>query len=98
MEAPAASEGQPQLVQDFFDTIEEAGLSDIAAEVGLVTGQKGEPTERPPAEAAPPPAQVAQVDQGLAPATASTPAPTCARCTEPALLHPAPRSPHPPFL
>ena len=33
------------MVQDFFDTIEEAGLADIAAEVGLVSGQKSEPSE-----------------------------------------------------
>ena len=32
-----AAPSQPMLVQDFFDTIEEAGLGDIAAEVGLVT-------------------------------------------------------------
>ena len=28
----------PELVADFFDTIEEAGLSDIAAEVGIAVG------------------------------------------------------------
>ena len=43
----AGAPNQPLLVQDFFDTIEEAGLGDIAAEVGLVTRNGAAPTPAP---------------------------------------------------
>jgi hypothetical protein len=36
-----ASESAPHLVDDFFSTIEEAGLGDLAEEVGIRLGPRG---------------------------------------------------------